>query len=124
MNQLKPSLNIKFSTKSKVLRRKTTEPAWTSSIIEFCQRWKVQEFYLFGSVLRDDFNEQSDIDVMIKFLPNPGWGWEVVRMDRELEKIFGRKVDIAYKDVVEQDDNWLRRKNILSTARLIYEQKQ
>ncbi len=109
MNQLEPSLSIKFSTES---------------IIEFCQRWKVQEFYLFGSVLRDDFNEQSDIDVMIKFLPDPGWGWEVVRMDSELEKIFGRKVDIAYKDVVEQDDNWLRQKNILSTARLIYEQKK
>ncbi len=109
MSQLEPSLPIKFSTKS---------------IREFCQRWKVQEFYLFGSVLRDDFNDQSDIDVMVKFFPNPGWGWEVVRMDDELSEIFGRQVDVAYKDVIEQDDNWLRQKNILSTARLIYEQKK
>ena len=61
---------------------------------------------------------------MVKFFPNPGWGWEVVRMDDELSEIFGRQVDVAYKDVIEQDDNWLRQKNILSTARLIYEQKK
>ena len=37
-------------------------------IEDFCQRWNIKEFYLFGSVLRDDFNEQSDIDIMVQSL--------------------------------------------------------
>ncbi len=45
-------------------------------------------------------------------------------MDDELEQIFGRKVDVLNKEAIEEDDNWLRRKNILSTATLVYEQEE
>ena len=92
-------------------------------IIEFCQRWNIEQFYLFGSVLRKDFNSQSDIDVMIEFVPNHSWGLEIIDMNEELEDIFNRPVDLLTKNSVENSENWIRRRNILSSAILIYERK-
>ena len=95
-----------------------------TAIAQFCQRWNVQEFYLFGSVLRDDFRSDSDVDVMVKFAPNSVCGLlELVRMKSELEQMFGRKVDLLTKKSVEQSENWIRRKEILGTARLLYVQR-
>lgn len=93
-------------------------------IAKFCQRWKVRQFYLFGSVLRDDFTADSDIDVIVEFLPNAYIGWDIVTMNDELEAIFERKVDLTTKAGIEESDNWLRRRNILDEATLIYEQKK
>ena len=93
-------------------------------IIDFCQRWQVKEFYLFGSVLRSDFHAESDIDVMVDFLPDVSVGWEVVTMSDELEGIFQRKVDLCMKKGIEENRNWLTRRNILSTVTLIYEQQE
>ena len=93
-------------------------------IAKFCQRWSVEQFYLFGSVLRSDFTDHSDIDVMVQFLPNTRIGWDIVTMNDELEKIFQRRVDLITKQGIEQSDNWLRRQNILDSATLIYEQKK
>ena len=93
-------------------------------IAKFCQRWKVEKFYLFGSVLRDDFTNDSDIDVMVQFFPDARIGWEIVTMSEELEAIFNRRVDLTTKQGIEESDNWLRRKNILDSATLIYEQKK
>lgn len=90
----------------------------------FCQRWKVKQFYLFGSVLGDDFTSESDIDVMVQFFPNAGIGWKIVTMNDELDNIFERRVDLTTKKGIEESDNWLRRRNILSNATLIYEQKK
>ena len=74
-------------------------------------------------MLRDDFNEKSDIDVMVQSFPNPGWGWKIVTMNDELEQIFKRKVDLIFKDAIEKSRNWIRKEDILSSAKLIYEQK-
>ncbi|MEM8831571.1 MAG: nucleotidyltransferase domain-containing protein [Cyanobacteria bacterium P01_G01_bin.19] len=93
-------------------------------IIEFCQRWKVEQFYLFGSVLRSDFTKDSDIDVMVKFLPEARIGWKIVTMNDELEKVFHRRVDLVTKDAIEKSKNWIRRQNILDSVVLIYEQKK
>lgn len=93
------------------------------AIANFCQRWQVQEFYLFGSVLRDDFRLDSDVDVMVQFAPHAHWGFEIVDMQQELEGMFGRKVDLLTKKSIEQSENWIRRKEILETARLIYVQR-
>ncbi|MCU0567678.1 MAG: nucleotidyltransferase family protein [Oculatellaceae cyanobacterium Prado106] len=90
------------------------------AIAQFCKRWKVQEFYLFGSVLRNDFRTDSDIDVMVQFAPDAQWGFEIVDMRQELESIFQRKVDLLTKKSIENSDNWMRRQEILGTARLIY----
>ncbi|MBP0016564.1 MAG: nucleotidyltransferase domain-containing protein [Cyanobacteria bacterium SBLK] len=89
-------------------------------LAEFCQRWKVQEFYLFGSVLRDDFRLDSDIDVMVRFKPDARWGLKFVRMKYELEDLLQREVDLLMKESIEESHNWIRQAEILGTARLIY----
>ncbi len=89
-------------------------------IVDFCQRWKIEEFYLFGSVLRDDFRENSDIDIMVEFQADAEWGFEFAKMILELEEIFQRQVDLIVKKSIEQSKNWIRKQEILSTAKLVY----
>ncbi|MEP0917543.1 nucleotidyltransferase domain-containing protein [Leptolyngbya sp. DQ-M1] len=91
-----------------------------AQLTEFCQRWQVAELSLFGSVLRDDFNSESDISA-ISYQPTAKRGlFEKLQMQDELESLFQRKVDLVSKKAIEQSPNWLRRKNILSTAEVIY----
>ena len=88
---------------------------------EFCQRHKITEVVLFGSVLRDDFRPDNDIDVLVTFDPNANRGLsETLQMKNELQVIFGRKVDLIVKAAIERSENWLRRKNILESAQVIY----
>lgn len=90
-------------------------------LADFCQRWQVAELSLFGSVLRDDFGPTSDIDVLITYLPTAKRGlFEKIHMKGELETLLHRKVDLISKKAIEQSRNWLRRRNILSTAEVIY----
>ena len=90
-------------------------------IVEFCDRWQVIEFALFGSVLRDDFYPDSDIDVLITFSPTAKRGLsETLQMRDELQAIFDREVDLIVKAAIERSENWLRRKNILESAQTIY----
>ncbi|HIK15361.1 MAG TPA: nucleotidyltransferase family protein [Leptolyngbyaceae cyanobacterium M33_DOE_097] len=87
----------------------------------FCDRWQIIEFALFGSVLRDDFRPDSDIDVLVTFAPEAKRGLsETLQMKDELQTIFGRKVDFIVKAAIERSENWLRRKNILESAQVIY----
>ena len=90
-------------------------------IIEFCQRWKITEFSLFGSVLRDDFRPDSDIDVLITFAPDAKRGLlTLAKMKYELEDLLGREVDLVSKHAIESSHNWIRRQEILGTAQVIY----
>ena len=90
-------------------------------IEKLCKKWKIKELALFGSVLREDFDtEKSDIDVLITFLPDVVWGWDLVEMKDELEAIFGRRVDFLEKKVLEKSKNPYRREAILSTHEVIY----
>ncbi len=90
-------------------------------IKEFCDRWQVIEFALFGSILRDDFRPDSDIDVLITFSPTAKRGLtETLQMRDELQAIFDREVDLIVKAAIERSENWLRRKNILESAEIIY----
>jgi hypothetical protein len=57
---------------------------------------------------------------MVQFAPDAQWGFEIVDMKQELEDLFQRKVDLLTKKSIENSDNWLRRQEILKTARLIY----
>jgi len=94
----------------------------SAQINEFCQRWKVQELALFGSVLREDFRPDSDIDVLISFTPDNCWTlFDRVDMKDELTEIFGRKVDLVNKKGLERSQNYLRKNDILSTSKVIYE---
>ena len=87
----------------------------------FCRKWKISEFSLFGSVLRDDFGPDSDIDVLVTFEDSARWGlWDVIAAEEELAELLGRRVDLVERRSVEQSENWIRRKSILDTARTIY----
>lgn len=91
------------------------------ALVEFCQRWKIKELYFFGSVLREDFRPDSDIDIMVTFQADSNWGLlEFVRMKRELQTLLGREVDLITKKSIEQSPNWIRRQEILGTAQPIY----
>jgi uncharacterized protein len=72
-------------------------------------------------VLRDDFHPYSDVDFLYVLMPEASWEiFDLINAEEELAKIVGRKVDLVSKKVIQQGHNWLRRKNILSTARKIY----
>lgn len=90
-------------------------------IAAFCRRWKIEEFSIFGSILREDFRPDSDVDVLVAFEPGVQWGFqEWLGMTRELEALFGRKVDLVERRVIEQSENYIRRKHILSRLERVY----
>ena len=96
-------------------------PIDRNKIAEFCRRWKITEFALFGSVLRDDFRPDSDVDVLVTFAPDAEWSlFDHVDMEEELSAILDRKVDLISRRAIERSDNWIRRKAILSTAEPVY----
>lgn len=90
-------------------------------IADFCRRWKITEFAVFGSILRGDFRPDSDIDVLVTFAPDARWGlFALHRMRRELEVIFGREVDLVSRRGIEASRNYIRRKAILNSAQVIH----
>jgi uncharacterized protein len=90
-------------------------------IAEFCDRWQVAEIALFGSVLRNDFRPDSDIDVMVQFHPDAHPTFSTLdRMEVELKSIFHRDIDLITRQGIETSRNYLRRQEILSSAQVIY----
>ncbi|MDE0177796.1 MAG: nucleotidyltransferase domain-containing protein [Gammaproteobacteria bacterium] len=87
----------------------------------FCTRWRITEVALFGSVLRDDFDPESDIDVLVSFDAGARHTlWDLAEMERELSSTLGRKADLVARDAVERSPNYIRRAAILSSAQTIY----
>ncbi len=92
-----------------------------TEIAKFCRRWKIQELALFGSVLRDDFNPDSDVDVLDTFMSDGDWGLlDHAKMQQELQALLHRNVDLITKRGVEGSLNWLRRNEILKTAQVLF----
>lgn len=90
-------------------------------IAEFCRTWKIVELDLFGSVLRDDFQAESDVDVLATFAPDATWSLlDHVEMEAELSTILGRPVDLVSRRAVERSPNWIRKKAILNSAQPCY----
>ncbi|MBI5960372.1 MAG: nucleotidyltransferase domain-containing protein [Chloroflexi bacterium] len=90
-------------------------------ITAFCERWKILEFALFGSVLRDDFGSDSDIDVLVTFAPGSLRTLAAVTaMHNEIEAVLGRSVDLIDRQSIERSPNYLRRQAILGSLRTIY----
>ncbi|MBD2462380.1 nucleotidyltransferase domain-containing protein [Oscillatoria sp. FACHB-1407] len=93
-----------------------------SQIIEFCHRWHVIEFAVFGSVLRDDFRDDSDIDVLVTLAPDHGLNlFDWMDMQQELETLFHREVDLVDKRGLK---NPYRRSEILNTRQIVYASEQ
>ena len=90
-------------------------------VTDFCKKWHIEEFAVFGSVLRGDFGPDSDLDVLVSFSPGADWGLlDHLQMEQELVALLNRKVDLLTRRAVEQSRNWIRRQEILSAAEVIY----
>ena len=100
--------------------------AWSEDQIEnFCRKWKVTEFSLFGSVLRKDFRPDSDLDILVTFTPHAPWTiLDLVTMEAELSELVGREVDLVEKRVIEKSQNPIRRAEILNSAQVFYAQDE
>lgn len=84
---------------------------------DFCRRWKLTELSLFGSVVTDNFGPNSDVDIMVRFAAGAPWSltsW--LEMQRELEALFQRHVDLVEREAIERSDNRFRKREILSSA--------
>lgn len=90
-------------------------------IADFCRRWKIAKLEVFGSALRDEFGPESDLDFLYTFAQDTRWGWDFVRAYDELERLVGRRVDLVSRRAIEQSRNPFRKREILNTARVIYE---
>jgi uncharacterized protein len=100
-------------------------PLPLDAIKQFCDRWKIAEFALFGSVLRSDFDDDSDIDVMIEFEQKTHYSlFDLVVMEDELKVIFNRDVDLVTRKGITNSRNYLRRENILNSVETIYESRK
>ncbi len=87
-------------------------------LIAFCRRHRIRKLSLFGSVLREDFGPESDIDVLVEFEPEARVGLiGLQRMERELGDLFGRKVDLNTPGFLSP----YFREKVLSEAETLYD---
>ena len=87
----------------------------------FCEKWSVRELALFGSIVGGSFGNESDVDVLVTFAQDVQRGlFDLVEMQRELEHLLGRQVDLLTREGVERSSNHLHRKAILDSAQVIY----
>lgn len=106
---------LQRSSQEQLTKRLGVTPEQISAL---CNRWRITEFALFGSILREDFRPDSDIDVLVTFAPNDGWSlFDLMNLQRELEAIVGRPVDLLEKRDLK---NPFRRSEILRTHQVIY----
>ena len=90
-------------------------------VADFCRRHGIRKLALFGSVLREDFRPDSDVDMLVEFEPDAHHGlFALVRMQSELGEILGREVDLVERSAIENSRNYIRRKAILSSAETLY----
>ena len=91
-------------------------------VVAFCERWNIVELAFFGSVLRDDFGPDSDIDVLVNLRPGTSHRISsILHMEKELGDILGREVDLVFRPDVERSRNYLRREAVLESAEVFYE---
>jgi hypothetical protein len=95
------------------------------SLKKLCQHWQIVELSLFGSILREDFNADSDIDVLVEFSEKARITFfDLDLIEQQLSKLFHRPVDVVTKSAIQQSHNPIRRQNILDNSKVIYEQRQ
>lgn len=84
----------------------------------FCNKWRIYELSLFGSALREDFGDESDLDFLVSFDPDASWSlWDMIEMRDELAALTGRAVDLVEKEGLR---NPYRSREILTTRKVIY----
>ncbi len=92
------------------------------AIADVCRKHDVEELSIFGSALRDDFGPESDIDFLVVFKNNDAGPWmgKFTDVEEDLSRVLGRRVDVVDRRGVEQSENYVRRRHILSSAQLVY----
>jgi predicted nucleotidyltransferase len=89
------------------------------AVADFCRRHGIRRLSLFGSVLRDDFRPDSDVDVLVEFLPGKAVGWEIINIEDELSQLLGgHKVDMVNPKYL----NHRLKDRILSSAQVEYDE--
>ena len=89
----------------------------SDSIRDFCHKWKVRELSVFGSILRDDFRPDSDVDFLVDYDDDAQWDlFDSLRMEDELAALLGRPVDIVDRCSIENGGNRFVKQQILSTV--------
>jgi len=84
----------------------------------FCEKWRIRELSLFGSVLRSDFSSTSDIDILVEFEDGAGWSlFDLVDISDELKSELGREVHLVEKEGLR---NPYRRREILDHREILY----
>ena len=87
-------------------------------ITGFCRRWSVTELSFFGSVMREDFRPDSDVDVLVTFTPGAAWSLlDLVSMQDELSRLLGRPVDLIEEGALR---NPYRRSAIKRSKHVLY----
>jgi len=87
------------------------------ALARFCRRYQVRELALFGSMLRQDYHPDSDVDLLVSFQPAARVTFlTLARLQRELEALLGRQVDLVPKDGLKP----IIRDHVLATARVLY----
>ena len=95
-----------------------------AELSDFCERWQITELSLFGSILRNDFGPDSDIDLLVKYAPGVSRRLaDHTRMEEEMAEMLGRKIDLCSKLGVEHSRNWIIRNNILDSPVIVYESR-
>ena len=88
---------------------------------KICEKYLVKELAVFGSALDGDFNDDSDIDLLYIFYDDAEQSlFSKVRIKEELEKLFGRPVDLVSRRAIENSRNTYKRKAILEHTKVIY----
>jgi len=106
-------------TAENVLQRKIDLPA--EALACFCQKWRIVRLEVFGSVLREDFRPDSDVDFLATFALEARWSlFDLAEAEDELSEIVGRPVDLVERAPVENSSNWIRREAILGSAECLY----
>jgi hypothetical protein len=94
------------------------------AIRQFCDKWKIRELRVFGSILRDDFRADSDVDFLADFDEDVERdAFDHMDMEDELANIVGRKVDLVSRSAVEASGNRFYIREILGKAELIIEER-
>ncbi len=109
-------------TTSEEMMRAPRIPIPQDEVAAFCRKWRITELALFGSVLRDDFTPESDVDVLARFGPDAEHTlFDLYDMEQELAAALGRKVDLVSWTAIERSENPYRRKAVLDSAQVIYD---
>ena len=87
-------------------------------IVSICKKYRITELSIFGSSIRDDFTQESDVDILVSFDRNSGINlFDIIELEREFSIMLGREVDIVEKESLK---NPIRKNKILSTREIIY----